>query len=83
MKSQEAAFKQARRPAKKTKEPVEVKPASARGVKKNKSRNDRRKAARRTASLLRAGKTVPEKDGGDVEGENGSSKEQEPNVSDA
>lgn len=54
MKSQEAAFRQARKPAKKAKEVVEVKKATPQGVKKNKSRNERRKAARKTASLLKA-----------------------------
>ncbi len=83
MKSQEAAFKQARKPAKKTRETVEVKAASARGMKKNKSRNDRRKAARRTASLLKAGKSIPQKEDGDARKQNENSKGQEDSASDA
>jgi hypothetical protein len=65
MKSQEAVFKQARKPAKKPKEIAEVKAATPQGVKKNKSRNERRKAARKTASLLKAQK------GGKAEDEEG------------
>jgi hypothetical protein len=65
MKSQDAAFKQSRKPAKKPREITEVKAATPQGVKKNKSRNERRKAARKTASLLKAQK------GGKAEAEEG------------
>lgn len=59
MKSQEAAFRSARKPAPKPKVAVEVKAATPKGIKKNKSRNDRRKAARKTAALMKAGGAVP------------------------
>jgi hypothetical protein len=54
IKSQGAAFKQAHKPAKKPKQVVEVKAATPQGVKKNKQRNERRKAARKVAGLLKA-----------------------------
>lgn len=60
MKSQEAAFRIAKRPAKKVTVVTEVKPAGPKGVKKNKSRNDRRKNARKTASLIKAGQLIVE-----------------------
>jgi uncharacterized protein YciW len=72
MKSQEAAFRQARKPAKKVKETVEVKAATPAGIRKNKSRNERRKAARRTASLMKAGKL-----GKESEASNNEAKEDE------
>jgi hypothetical protein len=83
MKSQEAAFKQARKPVKKVKETIEVKVATPRGVKKNKSRNDRRKAARRTASLLKAGKSGQENEASENGEKEDGSKEQEDTASDS
>ncbi|CAG8981456.1 hypothetical protein HYALB_00013383 [Hymenoscyphus albidus] len=53
MKSQEAAFRDMRKPAKKPKVAVVNTPATPKGIAKNKSRNERRKAARRTAALMR------------------------------
>jgi hypothetical protein len=55
MKSQENAFRAFRKaPAKKPKEVVVQAPAKPSGVKKNASRNERRKAARKVAALLKA-----------------------------
>lgn len=56
MKSQEAAFRSHLKPKKAKEEAVVQTPAKPAGVKKNRARNERRKAARKTASLLRAQK---------------------------
>ncbi|RDW66566.1 hypothetical protein BP6252_10201 [Coleophoma cylindrospora] len=61
MRSQEAAFKASRKPAKKPKQVVEQpRAATPQKIVKNASRNERRKAARRVASLLRAQKALEE-----------------------
>lgn len=56
MKSQEAAFKAARKPAPKPKIVQPRNTATPKRVTKNAARNERRKAARKTASLLKAQK---------------------------
>ena len=73
MKSQEAAFKQSRKPAKKRKIPVQVKAATPQGVKKNQSRNERRKAARKRASLLKAQGAAKRKEDGVRDGQDAAS----------
>jgi len=73
MKSQEAAFRSARKPAKKPKEVIEVQRATPKKIQKNASRNERRKAARKVASLMKAQRggqkeVVEKKDGeGEIE----------------
>lgn len=54
MKSQEAAFRDARKPAPKPKIVQPRNTATGSRVTKNKARNERRKAARKTASLMKA-----------------------------
>jgi hypothetical protein len=61
MKSQEAAFKQSRKPAPKPKVVQPRNTATGNRVTKNAARNERRKAARKTASMLKA-----QKEGGEV-----------------
>jgi hypothetical protein len=56
MKSQEAAFKQSRKPAPKPKVVQPRNTATGSRVTKNAARNERRKAARKTASILKAQK---------------------------
>jgi hypothetical protein len=58
MKSQEAAFKASRKPAAKPKQATKQQPAPPLKIIKNASRNERRKAARKRASQLRASKAV-------------------------
>ncbi|TVY73300.1 hypothetical protein LSUE1_G009127 [Lachnellula suecica] len=62
MKSQEAAFKQSRKPAPKPKIVQPRNTATPSRVTKNAARNERRKVARKVASMLKAQK-------GGVEGE--------------
>lgn len=57
MKSQEAAFRDARKPAPKPKIVQPRNTATPQRVSKNAARNERRKAARKTASLLKAQKS--------------------------
>lgn len=78
-----------RKPAKKPKVAVVNTPATPKGITKNKSRNERRKAARKTAAILReqglpvakkGAKTegvVKEADAADAEMEAGEEKESE------
>lgn len=54
IKSQDAAFRQSRKPAPKPKVQQPRNTATGSKVAKNKSRNERRKAARKTATLLKA-----------------------------
>ncbi|TVY31283.1 hypothetical protein LOCC1_G008691, partial [Lachnellula occidentalis] len=56
MKSQEELFKASRHPAPKPRNPQPRNTATGNRVTKNASRNERRKAARKTAVLLKAGK---------------------------
>jgi len=56
IKSQEAAFRDHKKPKKAPKEAVVQNPAKPSGVKKNKARNERRKNARKVAALLRTQK---------------------------
>jgi hypothetical protein len=56
MKSQEAAFRDARKPAPKPKIVQPRKMATPQRISKNAARNERRKMARKTASLLKAQK---------------------------
>ncbi|TVY53703.1 hypothetical protein LCER1_G006150 [Lachnellula cervina] len=75
MKSQEEAFKSSRKPAPKPKNPQPRNTATGSRVTKNASRNERRKAARKTASMLKAStgkeegvKVVEKEDGGEDAG---------------
>jgi len=65
MKSQEAAFKQSRKTAPKPKVVQPRNTATGSRVTKNAARNERRKAARKTASMLKA-----QKESGEVVKEN-------------
>jgi hypothetical protein len=67
MKSQEAADKSSRKPAPKPKNPQPRNTATGSRVSKNVARNERRKAARKVASLLKAQKEGPgvEKEAGE------------------
>lgn len=56
-----------RKPAKKPKVAVVNTPATPKGITKNKSRNERRKAARKTAALLREQGLPVAKKGGTTE----------------
>ena len=73
--SQEAAFRNSRKPKKVKKEPIERKTATPKGIVKNAKRNDRRKAgrARRAAekALKESGGGGEVKNQGEGEGEEG------------
>lgn len=64
MKSQEAAFKASRKPAPKPKITQPRNTATPARVTKNAARNERRKAARKTASLMKAQKGTAVGEGG-------------------
>lgn len=87
IKSQASAFRQSQKPQPKPKTPHVNKVATPKGVTKNASRNERRKAARKTAQLLKAqgvilGKKKDEaKDDGEVKGAEGKKVEEKEGVS--
>ena len=61
MKSQEAAFKQARKPAPKPKIVLPRKTATPQRISKNAARSERRKAARKVASFMKAQKELTDR----------------------